>query len=294
MSHRDELRTASSAAGPRERAERPLRLGRKTHRGVLARATIETSSLIEEESKIEAHTPEAIETRLSQPPRQSHLRDFIYGGIDGTVTTFAVVAGVVGADLSASVIIILGFANLIADGFSMAVSNFLATRAEMQEQAKARREEEQEIAVEPEGEREEIRQIFAKKGFSGAQLDTVVEVLTSDPRVWVDTMMTEELGYSPTDAQPLRAAAATFAAFLLIGFIPLSAFLIELVSPSTIDRAFLLSSGMTAGAFFIVGALKARFVAQRWWLGGAETLLVGGAAAAIAYAVGALLKGVAG
>lgn len=241
---------------------------------------------------IRSHTPEAIEERLAQPPRPSHLRDFIYGGIDGTVTTFAVVAGVVGADLSASVIIILGFANLIADGFSMAVSNFLATRAETQEQAKARREEEREVRDDPEGEREEVRQIFAKKGFSGAELDRVVDVITSDPRVWVDTMMVEELGYGPTHTDPLRAAAATFAAFLLIGFIPLAAFLLELAAPSVVDRAFLWSSLMTAGAFFIVGALKARFVAQRWYLAGAETLAVGGAAAVLAYVVGALLKNV--
>jgi VIT1/CCC1 family predicted Fe2+/Mn2+ transporter len=243
---------------------------------------------------IKSHTPEAIEERLARPPRRSHLRDFIYGGIDGTVTTFAVVAGVVGADLSASVIIILGFANLIADGFSMAVSNFLATRAETQEQAKARREEEREIRDDPIGEREEIRQIFAKKGFSGAELDRVVDVITGDPRVWVDTMMVEELGYGQTHSEPIRAASATFAAFLLIGFIPLSAFLVELAAPSLIDRAFLWSSVMTGGAFFIVGALKARFVAQRWWLAGAETLAVGGAAATIAYVVGALLKNVAG
>lgn len=243
---------------------------------------------------IEVHSPEAIEERLSQPPKQSHLRDFIYGGIDGTVTTFAVVAGVVGADLSASVIIILGFANLIADGFSMAVSNFLATRAEIQERAKARAEEEREIRLEPEGEREEVRQIFAKKGFSGAELDRVVEVITSDPRVWVDTMMVEELGYSQTHARPFRAASATFVAFLLIGFIPLAAFLLELAAPTFVDRAFLWSSVMTAGAFFTVGALKARFVAQRWYLAGAETLAVGGAAAALAYLVGALLKNVAG
>lgn len=242
---------------------------------------------------IKSHTPEAIEERLSQPPGPSHLRDFIYGGIDGTVTTFAVVAGVVGADLSASVIIILGFANLIADGFSMAVSNFLATRAETQEQTKARREEEREVRDDPAGEREEIRQIFAKKGFSGAELDRVVDVITSDPRVWVDTMMVEELGYGPTHTDPLRAAAATFSAFLLIGFIPLSAFLLELVAPSIVDRAFLWSSLMTAVAFFIVGALKARFVAQRWYLAGAETLAVGGAAATLAYVVGALLKNVA-
>lgn len=242
----------------------------------------------------EIHTPQAIKERLSQPPRQSHLRDFIYGGIDGSVTTFAVVAGVAGADLSASIVIILGFANLIADGFSMAVSNFLATRAEMQERLLARRQEEHEIRHFPEGEREEIRQIFSTKGFSGTELDRVVEVITADPRLWIDTMMVEEHGYSPVREEPLRAASATFVAFIIVGFIPLFTFILELVSPSILDRPFLWSSLMTAAAFFIVGALKSRFVAQRWLLAGSETLAVGGVAAVIAYFAGALLKGVVG
>lgn len=123
----------------------------------------------------EIHTPDAVRHRLSLPRRESHLRDFIYGGIDGTVTTFAVVAGVAGAGLPATIVIILGFANLIADGFSMAVSNFLATRAEMEEEHLARLIEEREIDYIPEGEREEVRQIFALKGFSGKKLDQVVE-----------------------------------------------------------------------------------------------------------------------
>lgn len=241
----------------------------------------------------EIHTPQAVRERLAHPPRQSHLRDFIYGGIDGTVTTFAVVAGVAGADLSATIVIILGFANLIADGFSMAISNFLATRAQMQERALARREEEREIGHVPEGEREEIRQIFAMKGFSGAELDRVVEVITANPRVWIDTMMVEELGYSPAREEPLRAAGATFIAFVLVGFIPLFAFIFELLSPDVLDRPFLWSSLMTAAAFFVVGALKSRFVAQRWWLAGLETFVVGGVAAIIAYVVGALLKNIA-
>src|SRR6188474_3262182 len=89
----------------------------------------------------ETHTPAGVRRRLEQAPRPSHLRDLIYGAIDGTVTTFAVVAGVQGARLEASIVIILGFANLIADGFSMAVSNFLATRAETQQRALARSQE---------------------------------------------------------------------------------------------------------------------------------------------------------
>ena len=240
----------------------------------------------------ETHTPTAIRERLSQPPKQSHLRDFIYGGIDGTVTTFAVVAGVAGANLSATIVIVLGVANLIADGFSMAVSNYLATRAELQERAKARAQEEREIREMPEGEREEIRQIFARKGFTGEELDRVVEVITANPETWVDTMMVEEHGYSVTPEEPLRAASSTFVAFVVVGFIPLFAFILDALFPSVIDGPFVWSSFMTGVAFFVVGALKSRFVAQRWWKSGLETLVMGGAAAAIAYGIGALLQNV--
>lgn len=243
---------------------------------------------------VELHSPGAIRERLSRPQRPNHLRDFIYGGIDGAVTTFAVVAGVVGAGLSATVVIILGVANLIADGFSMAVSNFAATRAEMQQRAVARVEEECQILEIPEGEREEIRQIFSLKGFSGEHLDRVVEVITDNPRVWVDTMMLEERGYSTAREEPLRAAGATFLAFVVVGFIPLSAVILDKVFPSVIEQPFLLSSFMTGVAFFVVGALKSTFVGQRWWLSGSETLAMGGSAAAIAYVIGAILGNVVG
>ena len=76
------------------------------------------------------HTPEAIAERLGRGARHNYLRDFVYGGIDGAVTTFAVVAGTIGANLATRIVLILGAANLIADGFSMAASNFLGTRAE--------------------------------------------------------------------------------------------------------------------------------------------------------------------
>src|SRR5688572_12463591 len=79
------------------------------------------------------HTPEDIARRLLAGPRSSHIRDFIYGGIDGTVTTFAVVSGVVGAGLASETVIILGCANLLADGFSMAASNYLGTKTEHDE-----------------------------------------------------------------------------------------------------------------------------------------------------------------
>jgi VIT1/CCC1 family predicted Fe2+/Mn2+ transporter len=240
----------------------------------------------------EEHTPRAVRRRLRAKPSASYLHDFIYGGIDGAVTTFAVVAGAAGADLSETVVIILGGANLIADGFSMAVSNFLGSRAARQERERDRREEERQIREVPEGEREEIRQIFAAKGFQGHDLERVVDVITADPDLWVDTMMTEELGYGSTEPSEYKAALATLVAFLAIGFLPLMVFVYDLIVPGEVGHAFTWSSVMTVVAFAVVGGLKSRFVDQSWWRSALETVAVGGLAAVLAYATGAFLQSV--
>ena len=235
------------------------------------------------------HTPQAIRDRLRRGVRPSYLRDVVYGAIDGTVTTFAVVAGVVGAGLRPVVIIILGIANLVADGFSMAASNFLATRAERQQQERTIREEERHLAEVPEGEREEVRQIYAAKGFTGDDLERAVEIITADRTRWLDTMLREEHGLASVRVDPLRAGLATFAAFLLVGAVPLLAFIVDLVRPGAVVRPFVWSSALTGAAFFAVGALKSRFVEQPWWRSGAETFVLGGTAAGVAYAIGMLL-----
>ena len=108
-------------------------------------------------------------------PDESYLRDWVYGGIDGAVTTFAVAAGVAGANLSPQIVLILGFANLVADGFSMAVANYSGTKAEREQYERLIAIEHKHIAAIPEGEREEIRQIFAKKGFQGEDLERAVD-----------------------------------------------------------------------------------------------------------------------
>lgn len=239
------------------------------------------------------HTPPAIGKRLRERPSPSYLHDFIYGAIDGAITTFAVVAGAAGASLDDAVVIILGGANLLADGFSMAVSNFLGSRAQRQQRERARREEELHIRMVPEGEREEVRQLFAAKGFEGDELERIVEVITSDPDLWADTMMTEELGYASAETNEFGAALATFVAFLTVGFLPLMVFVYDLVVPGDVENAFTWSAVMTGVAFAAVGAMKSRFVDQSWWRSALETLAVGGVAATLAYAAGALLQGVA-
>ena len=240
------------------------------------------------------HDPEKIAARLESGPESVYLKDFVYGAIDGAVTTFAVVAGVAGAGLAPGIIIILGFANLLADGFSMAISNFLGTRAENQYREQARRRELDEIHKWPEGEREEVRQIYARKGFEGELLEQVVNVLTDDQDRWVDVMLQEEHGMSLTDHHAGRAGLATFVAFLLVGLIPLLPYLVNWMGMAEMASPFLWSSIMTSVAFFWVGALKGRFVNQSWLLAGAETMAIGAAAAAMAYGVGVLLKGLVG
>jgi VIT1/CCC1 family predicted Fe2+/Mn2+ transporter len=230
------------------------------------------------------HTAEAIDARLAAGPGHNYLRDWIYGGIDGSVTTFAVVTGVVGAGLSPVVIVILGFANLIADGFSMAASNFLGTKAEHDDIRRLEAIERRHIEVAPEGEREEVRQIFARKGFSGVDLDRVVELITADRERWIQTMLADEYGLPHSARSPWLAAASTFSAFVVCGLVPLIPFLFGF------DKALQLSLIATAGVFFAIGSFKSRWSTSLWWRSGVATLLVGSAAAGLAFFVGVALQ----
>lgn len=239
-----------------------------------------------------SHTRLAVRRRLASGPVHSYLRDFIYGAIDGAVTTFAVVSGVAGADLSTSIVIILGIANLIGDGFSMAAGNFLGVRAERQQREKLRAIENQHIADYPEGEREEIREIFRQKGFEHDHLDRAVDIITANRERWVQTMLTDEYGVSLYGPSAARAASVTFAAFVLVGTVPLLTFVLAYLGMN-ISNPFLWSAALTGIAFFLTGALKSRFVEQSWLSAGLETLVVGGAAATLSYVVGSLLGGLA-
>lgn len=229
------------------------------------------------------HTPDAIRARLAAGPHLSYLRDWVYGGIDGSVTTFAVVTGVVGAHLAPTVILILGVANLLGDGFSMAASNYSGTRTERQEHETLYAQERRHIASDPEGEREEVRQIFAAKGFAGEELERVVAVVTSDEERWIRFMLSEEFGLPSQVRSAVMAALSTFSSFLLCGMVPLLPFVLQLAHP------FAISLVTTLAVFFAIGSAKSRWLIASWWRAGLETLAIGGVAAALAYAAGVVI-----
>ena len=216
-----------------------------------------------------------------------HFDDFIYGSIDGAVTTFAIVAGVVGASLSPGIILILGFANLLADGFSMAAANYQASKARNEYIEMKRKQEEWEIDNLEEQEKEEIREIYSEKGFKDELLEEVVRIITSRRKVWVDTMMKEELGLIEDEKRPLDSSISTFFGFNLIGIIPLIPFMIFMamgIDPNS--DAFAYSIIFVMSAFFIVGIIKGKIVKKSKIKSGLFTLIIGGVAAMIAYLIG--------
>ena len=241
-----------------------------------------------------AHKKELIKKHIKEEghiaTKSQYLGEFVYGAIDGTITTFAVVAGAAGAVLSPVIVIILGFANLIADGFSMAAGNFLSERTNRDLIAKEREREEWEIETVPEGEKQEIREIFRKKGFKGKDLDRAVKIITSNKKVWVDTMMADELGLVESSKSPWVTAGSTYFGFVIIGVIPLLAYVISYFVPLFKQNTFTIAIIMTVIALFIIGTIKSYVTKKDLWKSALGTVFIGGVAAFIAYYVGFFLR----
>lgn len=220
---------------------------------------------------------------------EKYLGEFVYGGIDGCVTTFAVVAGAVGAGLDSAIIIILGFANLLADGFAMSVGAYLSTKSEKANYFKHRQRKYAQIEQAPALEKQTIRSVYKDKGFDGVLLEQVVDVITVDKEVWTNVIMREQLEMIEEDKSPFMMGLMTYISFISIGLIPLSIYVIDYYSP--INRnLFLIASLLTACGFIFIGWLKTYINQTPILKGILETLLLGGIAAAVSYFVGDLLE----
>ena len=226
-------------------------------------------------------------------PGQRYIGDLVFGGLDGIVTTFAIVSGVAGANLSSQVVLILGFANLFADGVSMATASYFAGRSEREYYERERARERWEVENIPEAEQAELRRIYRSRGYSWPEAHQLVAIQSREPERLVDTMMTQQLNLLPEERRPLRSALATFVAFVIAGALPLSTFVAGLFTPLDPDLAFPIAAALTGVALFLLGAARVLVTERNWLRSGLEMLLVGGLAAAAAYLVGFLLRGLA-
>ena len=211
-----------------------------------------------------------------------YIKDLVYGANDGILTTFAVVAGSVGAGLDSKVIVILGIANLLADGFAMGASNFLGERSENHFYHKEEQREHREVKELAHIEKEEIREVFKKFEFNTQQTESMIEIISTNKNFWVDFMMKYELGMGdPSTGSEWKGALATFLSFVIAGTLPLLSFLIN-----SHGHLFLYSIIATAISLFIIGALRHYVTKHNWIISGVEMLLVGGVAASLSYGVG--------
>ena len=215
------------------------------------------------------------------------LESIIYGANDGIITTFAIIAGVAGADLSRSIVLILGLANVLADGISMGMSNYLGATSRLAYEEARQKDEEWEIKHIPEQERREIADVYREKGFKGALLNDVVGVITSDKKQWIDEMMLWEHGVLPhASISPAKKGWITFWSFVVAGLLPLTPYILP-IHPT---NYFITSIIATALTLFGVGAARSTVTDISWWKSGIQMLGVGTLAATAAYVVGALLQ----
>jgi len=242
------------------------------------------------QQKIQSPAPNPeIEVNLTGPVQSPYVGDLVLGALDGSVTTFAVVAAATGAAQPASVVLIIGIANLFASGVSMALGNYLGTKSEEEFREKHRRREEYETERFPELEKEEVRKIFADKGFQGEDLERAVEIITSNKQIWVETMMRDELRISPEKRSPWLSGLVMLIAFILAGSVPLIPYLISLFEPSFRPSALSSSVVMTFAAIFGVGTARSLVTGRRWWIAGMEMTVIGAIASLIAYVIGRFL-----
>ena len=222
-----------------------------------------------------------------------YIKSTIYGGLDGIITTFAVVAGVAGASLPSGVVLILGIANLIADGLSMAIGDYLSTQAEQEYASSKRKDVEKLVNQDPDRQQRATVDIYVEKGIDEEDAEILGNIFSRYKAAWVDTLMAESHGILEERESPLMNATVTFLSFCLFGVMPLLSYIIAWYVPALSSHTFGLACVATALTLFLLGAQKIRFTNRHWFFSGIEMLSIGGIAALVAYGIGVLLSGVA-
>ena len=218
--------------------------------------------------------------------RASALSDIILGGQDGLVNVLGVILGLAAATQDAYIVLVGGLAATIAESVSMGAVAYTSTLADSDLYESERAREHRHVRLVPALERQEIREIYAAKGFSGPLLDQIVDTITADKDVWVAVMMAEELQLKPTDRRDaLKSALIVGFAAIVGSLIPLTPFAFLPVTTSM--WVSILISALT---LFGGGAYKARLTVGHPARSGLEMAVIGTVSALVGYAVGALLK----
>ncbi|PYC87719.1 hypothetical protein C7C46_02925 [Streptomyces tateyamensis] len=213
------------------------------------------------------------------------LRPAVFGAMDGLVSNFALMTGVVGGSASHSAVVLTGLAGLAAGACSMAAGEYTSV-ASQRELVEAEIEAERiELRRNPAGELAELAQVYISRGVDPELAHQVAEQLTRDPERAVEVHVREELGIDPHDLpSPLVAAASSFGCFALGALLPLLPYLLG--ADSLLPALVLAVLGL-----FGCGALVARVTARSWWFSGLRQLVLGGAAAGVTFLLGALIGG---
>jgi VIT1/CCC1 family predicted Fe2+/Mn2+ transporter len=224
------------------------------------------------------------------------LKPIIFGGLDGILTSFAIVAGSAGGNLSPQVVLVLGFSNIFADALSMGVGEFLSSKANNEWILSERRREEWEMENYPEGEIREMIEIYESKGLSHEDATQVITVMSKYKDFYVDLMMSQELGLQvPEDdhvMESFREGIVMFCSFAFFGALPLLGYVIIPATFSELDESYLFLSAcfVTGFVLFLMGSVKSHFSSQGWFRSGMETLLLGGACATSAFTIGQVVS----
>lgn len=230
----------------------------------------------------EVSEPRHIEPHLSE---SSGVRDLVFGFGDGINTSLGIAAGVGGADVSSNIIILAALVAMFTGAKAMAVQNYLAVKAQRDLLKSEIAREEWEMENKPEIERQEIEEIYRAKGFEGKDLEMIVNKITSDKKVWLDTMLTEELKLNVEIlGNPLKSALRMFGSFLLGGILP--------ILPFFFAHGYvplLIAIGISLSTSFVVGAIKSRLAKTSIVKGGLEMAGLGTGIALIGFGIGAEL-----
>ena len=221
-----------------------------------------------------------------------YIKSIVYGGLDGIVTTFAVVSGVAGASLAMKVVIILGFSNLLADGFSMAVGDYLSSKSENEYNSGLKKQKSREVIENIDDEIESLVSAYENQGMSTQDAQSIAYTLAKYETSFIDQRVTNGHGGDEIKDGPLKNAIITFFSFFIFGMTPLLVYVLSMFVPVLNDHVFFVASVLTGVTLFLLGALKSLITQSNWLRSGLEMLVIGGLAAVSAYLIGYILGGI--